>query len=222
MQRAVLAYVRSEPGGLSGLSGLSGIDGTRLATSVTGLARVVYGAEEPSDAQRAAVRRAVRRLEAGDHVEVHRLRVGRTYTQQRAHPHFWPPRYDRRLAVCIGKDGCPVELDCHFESICESCTLFVTTIEFRPTLERQRDDAAAKGQVAREQIFDGLLSRPTEKPPEQHLSLFRRGLVSCRGEVLAHQLAQSLKVALKLHACGVRPSFGGLAAGGVVIAQVAH
>lgn len=52
-----------------------------------------------------------------------------------------------------------VELDCHFESICESCTFFVTTIEFRPALERQRDDAAAKGQVAREQVFDGLLSR---------------------------------------------------------------
>ncbi|MFE3412834.1 hypothetical protein ACFXMT_32290 [Streptomyces mirabilis] len=41
------------------------------------------------------------------HVEVHRLRVGRTYTQQRAHPRFWPPRYDQRLAVCTGKDGCP-------------------------------------------------------------------------------------------------------------------
>jgi hypothetical protein len=75
--------------------------------SVTGLARVVYGAEQPSDAQRAAVRRAVRRLEAGGHVEAHRLRVGRTYAQQRAHPRFWPPRYDRRLAVCTGKDGCP-------------------------------------------------------------------------------------------------------------------
>ncbi|WP_345585736.1 hypothetical protein [Streptomyces prasinosporus] len=29
-----------------------------------------------------------------------------------------------------------------------------------PVLERRRDDAAAEGQVAREQIFDGLLSRP--------------------------------------------------------------
>ncbi|MGW7674414.1 3'-5' exonuclease [Streptomyces sp. NPDC054775] len=80
VQRAVLAYVRSEPGGLSG------IDGTPLAASVTGLARVVYGVEQPTDAQRAAVRRAVRRLEAGGHVEVHRRPVGRTYTQQRAHP----------------------------------------------------------------------------------------------------------------------------------------
>ncbi|WP_405649788.1 site-specific integrase [Streptomyces sp. NBC_00117] len=61
----------------------------------------------------------------------------------------------------LGNGYCarPVEMDCHFESICESCTFFVTTIEFRPTLERQRDDATAKGQVARERIFDGLLSR---------------------------------------------------------------
>ncbi|MFE7328847.1 hypothetical protein ACFU8W_28495 [Streptomyces sp. NPDC057565] len=61
----------------------------------------------------------------------------------------------------LGNGYCarPVEMDCHFQSICESCTFFVITIEFRPTLERQRDDAAVKGQVAREQIFDGLLSR---------------------------------------------------------------
>jgi len=52
-----------------------------------------------------------------------------------------------------------VELDCHFESICESCTFFVTTIEFRPTLTRQRDDAADKGQVGRQKVFEGLLQR---------------------------------------------------------------
>lgn len=61
----------------------------------------------------------------------------------------------------LGNGYCarPVELDCHFESICESCTFFVTTIEFKPTLQRQRDDAEAKGQVGRQKIFDGLLSR---------------------------------------------------------------
>ncbi len=65
----------------------------------------------------------------------------------------------------LGNGYCarPVEMDCHFESICESCTFFVTTIEFRPTLERQRDDAAKKGQVAREQIFNGLLTRLDEQ-----------------------------------------------------------
>ena len=52
-----------------------------------------------------------------------------------------------------------VGLDCHFESICESCTFFQTTIEFRPTLQRQRDDAAGKGQLGRQKIFDGLLGR---------------------------------------------------------------
>ena len=61
----------------------------------------------------------------------------------------------------LGNGYCarPVDLDCHFESICESCTFFVTTIEFRPTLTRQRDDAQAKGQVGRQKIFEGLLGR---------------------------------------------------------------
>ena len=61
----------------------------------------------------------------------------------------------------LGNGYCarPVELDCHFESICESCTYFVTTVEFRPTLKAQRDDAETKGQVARVKVFDGLLSR---------------------------------------------------------------
>ena len=53
----------------------------------------------------------------------------------------------------------PSSMDCHFESICESCTFFVTTIEFRPTLQAQRDDAANKGQIGRQKIFDGLLDR---------------------------------------------------------------
>ncbi len=61
----------------------------------------------------------------------------------------------------LGNGYCarPVGLDCHFESICESCVYFQTTLEFRPTLKRQRDDAKDKGQVAREKIFDGLLQR---------------------------------------------------------------
>lgn len=61
----------------------------------------------------------------------------------------------------LGNGYCarPVELDCHFESICESCTFFVTTIEFKPTLQRQRDDAKDKGQIGREKIFNGLLDR---------------------------------------------------------------
>ena len=61
----------------------------------------------------------------------------------------------------LGNGYCarPVEMDCHFESICESCTFFVTTADFRPTLQRQRDDAASKGQLGRQKIFEGLLTR---------------------------------------------------------------
>ena len=61
----------------------------------------------------------------------------------------------------LGNGYCarPIGLDCHCESICESCTFFQTTIEFLPTLERQRDDAAAKDQLGRQRIFDGLLAR---------------------------------------------------------------
>jgi integrase len=69
---------------------------------------------------------------------------------------------DRRM---LGNGYCarPVELDCHFESICESCCYFVTTPEFTPILLKQRDDAAAKGQVGRQRIFDGLLARLQEE-----------------------------------------------------------
>jgi hypothetical protein len=61
----------------------------------------------------------------------------------------------------LGNGYCsrPADLDCHYETICESCTFFVTTIEFRPTLQAQRDDAARKGQTGRQKVYDGLLQR---------------------------------------------------------------
>jgi len=60
----------------------------------------------------------------------------------------------------LGNGYCtrPPELDCAFESICETCTFFQTGIEFRPTLQAQHDDAANKGQEHRAQLFDQLLS----------------------------------------------------------------
>jgi site-specific recombinase XerD len=53
----------------------------------------------------------------------------------------------------------PPQLDCAFESICETCSYFQTSIEFRPALAAQRDDAAAKHQDHREQLFTTLLAR---------------------------------------------------------------
>jgi integrase len=70
----------------------------------------------------------------------------------------------------LGNGYCtrPPELDCAFESICESCTYFDTGLEFKPVLLRQRDDATAKGQHGREQLFTKLLNTiasPTTTAP---------------------------------------------------------
>jgi hypothetical protein len=53
----------------------------------------------------------------------------------------------------------PPQLDCAFESICETCTYFQTSIEFRPALQAQHDHAATHGQPGRQQLFGQLLSR---------------------------------------------------------------
>jgi site-specific recombinase XerD len=60
----------------------------------------------------------------------------------------------------LGNGYCtrPTELDCAFESICETCTFFQTSIEFRPTLQAQHDHAAAKGQHHRADLFQQLLN----------------------------------------------------------------
>jgi len=59
----------------------------------------------------------------------------------------------------LGNGYCtrPAELDCAFESICETCTFFQTSIEFRPTLQAQHDDARAKQQTQRAELFGSLL-----------------------------------------------------------------
>ncbi len=53
----------------------------------------------------------------------------------------------------------PAQLDCAFESICETCSHFQTSIEFRPTLQAQRDHAAARSQEHRQQLFASLLAQ---------------------------------------------------------------
>lgn len=64
----------------------------------------------------------------------------------------------------LGNGHCtrPAELDCAFESICENCSFFQTSIEFRPTLQAQHDDAEKKGQHHRADLFNQLLTGLTE------------------------------------------------------------
>jgi hypothetical protein len=53
----------------------------------------------------------------------------------------------------------PPQLDCAFEAICETCTYFQTSIEFRPAIAAQHHDAIAKHQDHRGQLFASLLAR---------------------------------------------------------------
>ncbi|MCB0907622.1 MAG: tyrosine-type recombinase/integrase [Nocardioidaceae bacterium] len=64
----------------------------------------------------------------------------------------------------LGNGHCtrPTQLDCAFEAICENCSFFQTSIQFRPTLQAQHDDAAAKGQHHRADLFGRLLTDLTE------------------------------------------------------------
>lgn len=66
----------------------------------------------------------------------------------------------------LGNGYCarPLQLDCRYETICESCTMFFTTIEHRQTIQAQRDDADAKGQTGRRDIYDTLLNRLADAP----------------------------------------------------------
>jgi hypothetical protein len=79
----------------------------------------------------------------------------------------------------LGNGYCtrPPELDCAFESICETCTFFHTSIEFRPTLATQHQDAAAKNQPIASSCSHHCSpgstrtphesSAPTQQPPQR-------------------------------------------------------
>lgn len=72
--------------------------------------------------------------------------------------------FDQKL---LGNGHCnrPTQLDCQFESICESCAYFSTNQTFTPVLEAQRDHAAERDQHHRVDLFNMLLERTrTEQP----------------------------------------------------------
>ena len=65
----------------------------------------------------------------------------------------------------LGNGYCrrPVELDCRYETICETCPMFFTTHEHRPLLQAQRDDACARPNPTRRGLH-----RPTRTPGSSH------------------------------------------------------
>lgn len=72
-----------------------------------------------------------------------------------------PPQVSRAAKRLLGNGYCgrPRELDCQYETVCESCSMFFTTIEHRDTIQAQRDDAATQGHQQRQEVYDALLHR---------------------------------------------------------------
>jgi integrase len=66
----------------------------------------------------------------------------------------------------LGNGWCqrPAQLDCNFESICESCVHFTTDTTFEPVVLRQRDHAAANDQTRRAELFTHLLDQIETQP----------------------------------------------------------
>ena len=60
----------------------------------------------------------------------------------------------------LGNGWCqrPAQLDCSYESICETCVHFATDYTFQPVVLRQRDHAAANNQTTRAELFTNLLA----------------------------------------------------------------
>lgn len=61
----------------------------------------------------------------------------------------------------LGNGYCtrPKKMPCEYETICETCSMFLTTHEFLPTLQVQKEDAERKGQVGRVRIFCDLITK---------------------------------------------------------------
>lgn len=61
----------------------------------------------------------------------------------------------------LGNGYCtrPAEIGCRYETICEGCSFFATTITFRDQLQAQHDDAHQRGEHDREKIYNNLLER---------------------------------------------------------------
>ena len=53
----------------------------------------------------------------------------------------------------------PAEIGCRYETICEGCSFFATTISFRDQIQAQHDDAHRHGDHDRKKIYTNLLDR---------------------------------------------------------------
>jgi len=62
----------------------------------------------------------------------------------------------RRL-LANGHCSRPAELDCRFQTMCEGCGFYETSVEFIDILRRQRHDTASHADAARAKLYDELI-----------------------------------------------------------------
>jgi site-specific recombinase XerD len=70
-------------------------------------------------------------------------------------------------ARMLGNGLCtrPAELDCHLETICETCAYYRTGPEFIPVLLRQRNHAQTHGQTNRAELYNHLINQSRKENP---------------------------------------------------------
>ena len=65
---------------------------------------------------------------------------------------------EHRRMLANGWCNRPIDTDCVYETICEGCGYYQTTVEFRPTLRAQAEHAELNDQPARAAIYNQLLN----------------------------------------------------------------
>ncbi len=74
---------------------------------------------------------------------------------------------DQYHHAMLGNGWCnrPTQLDCQYESICETCAYYITDDTFQPVLQAQRDHAAEHDQRHRVDLFQMLIDRNQQAAP---------------------------------------------------------
>jgi site-specific recombinase XerD len=91
--------------------------------------------------------------------QVEALYTGENLTPDSEGPAMRLLRAEHHRLLANGYCQRPAVLDCRYESICETCVHFATSIEFHPVLIRQRDHARSHHQPTRADIIDQLLQQ---------------------------------------------------------------
>lgn len=74
-------------------------------------------------------------------------------------------RQQHRRMLANGWCDRPADMDCHYETICETCTYYTTDTTHTPVLIRQRDHAHDHHQPGRAKLYDQLIN--TAQEPHQ-------------------------------------------------------